>query len=59
MLCMKVQIWAAVAVYSLPLKKKIYIYTFFKEINTIIQQGYIKLIKSDSKYIYTKDFYFK
>ncbi len=33
---------------------------FFKDINTFIQQGCIKLIKSDSKDIYnvTKDFYF-
>ncbi len=40
-------------------------YTFvqkiFKEINTIIQQGCIKLIKSDNKSICSviKDFYFK
>ncbi len=27
-------------------------YDFFKEINTFIQKGYIKLIKSDSKDIY-------
>ncbi len=34
---------------------------FFKEINTFIQQECIKLIKTDSKFIYivTKDFYFK
>ncbi len=33
-------------------------YLFFKEINTFIQQGGIKLIKVESKYIYnvTKDF---
>jgi len=33
----------------------------FKEINKFIQQGHIKLIKSDKKYFYnvTKDFYFK
>ncbi len=33
--------------------------TFFKEINTFIQQGCIKLIKSDNKNInnVTKDFY--
>ncbi len=32
-----------------------------KEINTFIQQGCIKLIKSESKdiYIVAKDFYFK
>ncbi len=35
--------------------------SFFKEINTFIYQGCIKLIKSDDKDIYnvTKDFYFK
>ncbi len=33
---------------------------FFEEINTFIQQGWIKLINSDSKDIYNviKDFYF-
>ncbi len=33
----------------------------FKEINTFIHTGFIKLIKSDSKDMYnvTKDFYFK
>ncbi len=33
---------------------------YFKEINTFIQQEYIKLIKSDTKDIYnfTKGFYF-
>ncbi len=41
---------------------KTYIWHFFNEMNNIIQQGCIKcikLIKSDSKDIYTKDFYFK
>jgi len=34
---------------------------FLKEIITFIQQGHIKLIKSEGKNIYnvTKDFYFK
>ncbi len=34
---------------------------FLKEMNTFIQPGCIKLIKSDSEDIYniTKDFYFK
>ncbi len=29
-----------------------------KEINTFIQKGYIKLIKSDSKYTYKFKFFF-
>jgi len=43
------------------IQKFVCIYVFLKEMNTFIQQDYIKLIKSDSKYIYnvTKDFYFK
>ncbi len=34
---------------------------FFNEINTFIQQGHMKLFKSDCEDIYnvTKDFYFK
>ncbi len=40
--------------------KIVQISIFFKEINTFIQQGHIKLIKSDSKSIYSviKDFSF-
>lgn len=37
---------------------KKYIYIYFEEINTFIQKGYIKLVKSDIKDIYNviKDF---
>ncbi len=41
--------------------KVFFVFVFFKEINTFIQQSQIKLIKSDSKsfIIITKNIYFK
>ncbi len=45
--------------YTQPIKSLGSVKFSFKEINTFIQQGCIKLIKSDSKYIKIEDRYFK